>query len=482
VKAPPAKSRPVPVEDTGRKNGEVTIMRRLYRSGESEYLIDGRPARLRDIQELFMGTGLGPESYAIIEQGRIGQILSSKPQDRRSVIEEAAGITRFKTRKRLAEAKLESAKQNLARVYDILEEVTRQVNSLKRQASKARRYGELKGELEARLRVVLSGQYRLLERDAAKTAIDLNLASAELKSLGERVAEKEQAHERQQAACYGFEQQLTEARRQLAEMRVEAERTRGRLESQVKESGAIEQRIAQAENESRELGLRLGALDQEIAAHRQNVEVLEEQIAQSRGRMAEINRQRESLQAKMLEREQAIESGRQLILRLLGEASTLKNQLAQIEEYLAGIERETARSAREEQVAAAEIERLEASRKQLSETMAQRQLELESVTGERRHTEEQLANSVSPPPRCARPSTRSRMRSRKSARARNRSNRCWPTAPTPPNPSSVSSPRSKKATPPTSSPWACWPTMWKSTPSSKSPPKSSFTTSWNTWW
>jgi chromosome segregation protein len=385
-------ARPVPVEDTDRrKTGEVTIMRRLYRSGESEYLIDGRLARLRDIQDLFMGTGLGPESYAIIEQGRIGQILSSKPQDRRSVIEEAAGITRFKTRKRLAEAKLESAKQNLARVYDILEEVTRQVNSLKRQASKARRYGELKSELEARLRVVLSGQYRLLERDAAKTAIDLNLASAELKSLGERVAEKEQAHERQQAACYSFEQRLTEARRQLAEMRVEAERTRGRLESQVKESGAIEQRIGQAENESRELGLRLGALDREIASHRKNVEVLEEQIAQSRGRMGEINQQRESLQARVIEREQAIESGRQLILRLLGEASTLKNQLAQIEEYLAGIDRETARSTREEQVAAAEIERLEAARKQLSETMAQRQLELELVTGERRRTEEQLA-------------------------------------------------------------------------------------------
>ena len=384
-------ARPVPVEDTDRKKtGEVTIMRRLYRSGESEYLIDGRPARLRDIQDIFMGTGLGPESYAIIEQGRIGQILSSKPQDRRSVIEEAAGITKFKTRKRLAEAKLEGAKQNLARVYDILEEVTRQVNSLKRQASKARRYAELKSELEARLRVVLSGQYRLLERDAAKTAIDLNVASAELKSLGERVAEKEQAHERQQAACYSFEQQLTKARQQLAEMRVETERTRGRLESQVKESGAIEQRIGQAENESRELGLGLGALDREIAAHRKNVEVLEEQIAQSRGRMGEINRQRESLQARVIEREQAIESGRQSILRLLGEASTLKNQLAQIEEYLAGIDRETARSTREEQVAAAEIERLETARKQLSETMAQRQMELELVTGERRHTEEQL--------------------------------------------------------------------------------------------
>jgi chromosome segregation protein len=382
-----------PIED-GKplRSPEVTITRRLYRSGESEYLIDGRPARLRDIQDLFMGTGLGPESYAIIEQGRIGQILSSKPQDRRNVIEEAAGITKFKTRKRLAEAKLESAKQNLARVYDILEEVTRQVNSLKRQASKARRYAELKAEFETRLRVVLSGKYRLLERDAAKTALDLNQAAAELKSLAEQVAEKEQSHEHRQTACYQIEQQLTEARRQLSERQVEAERTRGRLESQVKEVGAIEHRIAQSEKDSQELALRLDALETEIAGHQKAVEALEAQIAESRARMTETNQQREALQHKLRERERAIESGRQVILRLLGEASTLKNQLAQIDEYLAGIDRESARATREEQLAASEIERLDTARKQLSETVAQRQLELETVVGERRRTEAELTD------------------------------------------------------------------------------------------
>ncbi|MGD0773490.1 MAG: chromosome segregation protein SMC [Candidatus Solibacter sp.] len=374
------------------KNAEITITRRLYRSGESEYLIDGRTARLRDIQELFMGTGLGPESYAIIEQGRIGQILSSKPQDRRAVIEEAAGITKFKTRKRLAEAKLEGAKQNLARVYDILEEVTRQVNSLKRQASKAKRYGELKIELDTRLRVVLGGKFRLLERDAAKTAIELSVASGELKSLGDQVAEREQAHESRQVACYEVECQLTEARRQLAERQVEAERTRGRLESQVKETGSIEQRIAQNEKDTQDLGLRLDALDEEIGGHRKDVEELEAQIATARQRMTEINQQREGLQVKIRDRERAIEGGRQVILRLLGEASTLKNQLAQIEEYLAGIDRETARATREETVAACEIERLDIARKQLSETVAQRQMELETVTGERRRTEEDLAD------------------------------------------------------------------------------------------
>src|SRR6202012_2489164 len=159
------------------KPGEITITRRLFRSGESEYLIDGRQARLRDIQDIFMGSGLGPESYAIIEQGRIGQILSSKPQDRRSVIEEAAGITKYKSRRRLAEAKLESSKQNLSRVFDILEEVTRQVNSLKRQAAKARRYKELKGELESQLRTVLAGRYVSLSEEASKAAAALETAS-----------------------------------------------------------------------------------------------------------------------------------------------------------------------------------------------------------------------------------------------------------------------------------------------------------------
>ena len=122
------------------KPGEVVVSRRLYRSGQSEYLINGRVARLRDIQEMFMGVGLGPDSYAIIEQGRIGLILSTKPMERRAIIEEAAGVTKFKTKKRLAEAKLESSKVNLSRVNDIVVEVEKQLGSLKRQAAKARRY------------------------------------------------------------------------------------------------------------------------------------------------------------------------------------------------------------------------------------------------------------------------------------------------------------------------------------------------------
>jgi chromosome segregation protein len=115
----------------------VSVTRRLYRSGESEYLLNNKICRLRDIQDLFSGTGLAGGHYAIIEQGRIGQILSAKPMDRRTIIEEAAGITKFRVRQRATEARLESARSNLSRISDIVAEIDRQVNSLRRQAATA---------------------------------------------------------------------------------------------------------------------------------------------------------------------------------------------------------------------------------------------------------------------------------------------------------------------------------------------------------
>jgi chromosome segregation protein len=373
------------------KPSEVTITRRLFRSGESEYLIDGRQARLRDIQDIFLGTGLGPESYAIIEQGRIGQILSSKPFDRRAVIEEAAGITKYKTRKRLAEAKLESAKQNLTRVFDILEEVTRQLNSLKRQAAKAKRYGELKTEMDSKLRIALAGRFRRLERDAAKAALDLNAAAAELRALSESVTTSEQAHASLQTACYETETRLTEARKQLAELNVEVERTRGRLENQAGQIATIEQRIGQGESESQGLEAHLTQLETELETHRRAVADLEALTVSARQRSIEKNEAREVLQGRLRERERSLETMRVAILRLLGESSTLKNQLAQVDEFLAGIERESTRVTREEQVIAADLERLALSKEDVSQALAKRQLELESIHERRRRAEEELA-------------------------------------------------------------------------------------------
>jgi chromosome segregation protein len=373
------------------KPADVTITRRLFRSGESEYLIDGRTARLRDIQDIFMGSGLGPESYAIIEQGRIGQILSSKPYDRRAIIEEAAGITKYKSRKRLAEAKLESAKQNLSRVFDILEEVTRQVNSLKRQAAKARRYGELKQELDCRLKTLIGVRYRVLDEQAKSHSLDLEEASAALKQFTETAALADAERAEKQAVCYRLEAELTELRKQLSELKVQHERTRGKLESQVRESGVTEQRMSRGEDEIKDLETRISTLDTERTALRETFSQLEEQIAASRAQLIEKNQVREELQSRLREQEKVIEANRIAALRLLGEASTMKNQLAQIDEYLAGVDREKVRVEKEEQLASQEIARLTEARKTLETAIADRQLELESVTVERRQTEAALS-------------------------------------------------------------------------------------------
>ncbi len=384
---PPAAEGP----DSKKHPGEIVITRRLFRSGESEYLIDGRPARLRDIQETFMGTGLGPECYAIIEQGRIGQILSSRPQDRRALIEEAAGITKFKTRRRLAEAKLEGAKQNLSRVFDILEEVGRQVNSLKRQASKARRYGELREEMTGLLRNLLSGRYRVLAGEAARTADELSQAAAAAQQAAGEVAEKDAEFSRLQVESHRLESELTESRKRLADHRLEAERTRGRLESQAQQIATIEQRLTQNEAESAGLADRAAGLLAELNAQAGQVEALQRDAASARERLAAKAAEREKLQQSLREGERKLESGRQSVLRLLGETATLKNQLAQINEYLAGVEREKSKIQKEEETALKDLEWLGATKEDLSRRTAERQLELQSVAERRQMAETELA-------------------------------------------------------------------------------------------
>jgi len=190
------------------KPGEVVIGRRLYRSGQSEYIINGRVARLRDVQELFMGMGLGPDSYAIIEQGRIGQILNSKPMDRRAIIEEAAGITMYKTKRRLAEAKLEASRVNLSRVNDILVEVEKQLASLKRQASKARRYAELREQMRGALRTVLASKAQHLDSEAERLERVLREMAAAEDDATRSLRELEAEQERLNARNYELEAEL----------------------------------------------------------------------------------------------------------------------------------------------------------------------------------------------------------------------------------------------------------------------------------
>src|SRR5713101_6252304 len=211
------------------KPGEVVVSRRLYRSGQSEYLINGRVARLRDIQEMFMGVGLGPDSYAIIEQGRIGLILSTKPMERRAIIEEAAGVTKFKTKKRLAEAKLESSKLNLARVNDIVVEVEKQLGSLKRQAAKARRYSEIREQMRAIVRQMLAGKARELDAAAEKIVRQLEELNATESQRATAIQQEEGEQDRLNQRIYELDAEIRQNQNVLNLTALEADRSENRI-------------------------------------------------------------------------------------------------------------------------------------------------------------------------------------------------------------------------------------------------------------
>jgi chromosome segregation protein len=211
------------------KPGEVVVSRRLYRSGQSEYLINGRVARLRDIQEMFMGVGLGPDSYAIIEQGRIGQILATKPMERRAIIEEAAGVTKFKTKKRLSEAKLESSKVNLSRVNDIVVEVEKQLGSLKRQAAKARRYSEIRDQMRGIVRQMLAGKARELDAEATRIAARLAELTAAETQHAQAIHEQEAEQDRQSQRIYSLDAELRQNQNLLNQTALEVDRNENRI-------------------------------------------------------------------------------------------------------------------------------------------------------------------------------------------------------------------------------------------------------------
>src|SRR5690349_11224583 len=190
--------------------GEITVGRRLFRTGESEYLVNGVQARLMDVNDIFFGSGVGRTAYSIIEQGRIGQIVSARPEDRRAIIEEAAGITKYKKRREAAERKMDATQQNLTRVVDIVQELGKQLESLNRQARKAEKYKALKAQIrELELRTAAA---RYLELTATRRAAEERQAQlkGEEAELAARLAELDGALEGERAQLSESEARVTE--------------------------------------------------------------------------------------------------------------------------------------------------------------------------------------------------------------------------------------------------------------------------------
>ena len=373
-----------------KRSEEMVVTRKLFRSGESQYLINGKTCRLRDVRELFMGTGLGPQHYAIIEQGRIEQILSSRPVDRRAFVEEAAGVTKFKTKKRLAELKLESARQNLHRVNDILQEVTRQVNSLKRQASSARRHEELQNQLKATLSVLLAGRYRRLDEQLRSRTAESDKAEDANRLLAERLRRLES-----ELTSYRKQQQLqdttlTSRREELSQLVVNIERLRSRVEQQALTAKENQKREKQWEVQISYLGERLEQLQTELASEEAALEQVASEKDSARQALIQKTSDVEQCQAGLAEDQQEQERGRRRILQLLGEISAWRNEVAKLEEFLAGTERQIAGLQKEEGDARQELAGLAGRRKEAELQVERERKDLEALAARRKSIEQQI--------------------------------------------------------------------------------------------
>ena len=355
--------------------GEIVVTRRLFRSGDSEYLLNGKLCRLRDIQELFMGTGLGPESYALIEQGRIGQILSSRPTDRRAIIEEAAGVTKFKTKKRLAEARLEDAKLNLARVNDIFEEVTRQMNSLKRQASKAERYGRLRDEMRAKLRIVLASKFVQLDKESAELDAQLNRISEEIRQQTENVQQLEAEHSERTQRGYEIETELRENRERLNQIAIESDRSQARRRTNEERRTELVVRADAANSELSQSQHRLTALEEEVDSNRQILDSAAADLCAAQSEMALCQQAAVNAANELASLEREQEECRVAVMQAVASASDVRNQLTQAEERLAAVDREAQRLQNEIGTANSQVEAFGGQRGQLAlefETVSQR--------------------------------------------------------------------------------------------------------------
>jgi chromosome segregation protein len=312
--------------------GELVISRRLFRSGDSEYLINGRQVRLRDIQDIFMGTGLGPDSYAIIEQGRVGMILSSKPSDRRAIIEEAAGITKFKSKRKLAESRLEQAKQNLLRVNDIAEEVSKQLNSLKRQAARARRYGDLREKMRDVTRRLFVARELTLQSLIEQNDRQLREIAQYYQRQHQEIQDKETAYRQNNLFQLHIDEQLKQVREQLAQLNLEMERAQQRVQFQREQWRELESR-------SQENSQEIGHLRQQELIYLEELEQKQEALLEVNERFSRANSEFQSqdsfsqgLQTRIQELESSEDRARTQLLDSVGRTAALCNQLVQLDE------------------------------------------------------------------------------------------------------------------------------------------------------
>ncbi|MBI1920783.1 MAG: chromosome segregation protein SMC [Geobacter sp.] len=326
---------------------EIQVTRRLYRDGESEYFINKTPCRLLDITELFMDTGVGARAYSIIEQGKIGMILHAKPEERRFLIEEAAGVTKFKARKKVALKKIEVTRQNLQRLADIIGEIKRQLSALQRQAKRAEKFREYREELrEIELLFAAREHQRLVgeKRQAEAALVELHSRAT---ALATDLEKGELALEQDRLSLLEEEKGVTAAQEALYGLRGEIKSLEGRRDLGRKELENLERQQGRLTEELERLRLQLG----EATAEKQRIEDRRErftvEVGEEEQKLAAAEQRLEELSAAEQKQGRQLEDVRRELFALLAETARLGNQHATALKRLASMDERFERNRQE---------------------------------------------------------------------------------------------------------------------------------------
>ena len=310
---------------------EVTVTRRVFRDGGSEYFINKTSCRLKDIQQLFMGTGMGRASYSIMAQGNITQIISSKPEDRRMVFEEAAGITKFKAQKRESLRKLELTDQNLLRLDDTIREVKRQIGSLQRQAGKARRYKSLQQELQHLDTQFARHQFDVAVGDIREREVSIGKLRAEVEVGNESILRQEDELSALREQLSGLEQQINAAQQQGLELKGQADRHESRIHFNEERLRELEAQNAQALHEIHESEERRAIAEQELVLVRERLVESQKALEFNRAALDEKRGALHRVETELTQRSDALRQTQAAAFTAAQQLARVRNEMTALE-------------------------------------------------------------------------------------------------------------------------------------------------------
>ena len=371
--------------------GEITVSRRLFRNGDSEYEINKTACRLLDITELFLGTGVGTRAYSIIEQGRIGLIVSAKPEDRRSIIEEAAGVTKYKARRKQAERKLEATEQNLLRLGDVVGEVRTRLSSLERSAKRAEKFRELRGELRELELLAACRQHLALRQTEAGQAHELNEAS-EAETVAEaHVAKLESGLSAERLQLLEDEKKVQELAEHSHKIDKQLRLSEQEMEFAKRERETIAARQVQHEEEGGLLGVRLDLLGREEEGLRGEQQKLADATAEDQTRQRQAEEALEGALREIHDAQHAVEAERHHAVSVLTKLANHRTNLVNLEKQRSDLSARLQKTVSETEQLEARRQEIARQRDELAKHLLETQRKRKELHEQRHATEQDLA-------------------------------------------------------------------------------------------